>query len=160
MPRGVAQRCLFSPRHKFSLRAPVSELRQGHWLVVMYHENTSSKPVYYFILYSFGQRSNYISIKFPLQKQSENPKCATNLIIYYSWLLFEVCWGFETVKSQSTVDGHGTLDFTSSHLKSWSVVHVFQNYPNTPTSTQFHVCLTRSPVSESRRVGWLAVVCC
>ena len=33
----------------------------------------SSSPVYYSILNSFGQRSQYISIKFPLHKQSENP---------------------------------------------------------------------------------------
>ena len=32
----------------------------------------SSKPVYYSILEIFGQRSQYISIKFPLRKQSEN----------------------------------------------------------------------------------------
>ena len=32
----------------------------------------SSRLVYYSILNSFGQRSQYISIKFPLHKQSEN----------------------------------------------------------------------------------------
>ena len=32
-----------------------------------------SRPVYYSILKSFGQRSQYISIKPPLHKQSENP---------------------------------------------------------------------------------------
>ena len=34
----------------------------------------SSRPVYYSILNSLGQRSQYISIKFPLHKSSENPK--------------------------------------------------------------------------------------
>ena len=33
-----------------------------------------SRPVYYSILNSFGQRSQYISIKFPLHKPSENLK--------------------------------------------------------------------------------------
>jgi hypothetical protein len=33
----------------------------------------SSRPVYYSILNPFGQRSQYISIRFPLHKQSENP---------------------------------------------------------------------------------------
>ena len=52
-----------------------------NWLVslefmkffVIYHKVASSRPVYYSILNSFGQRSQYISIKFPLHKQSENP---------------------------------------------------------------------------------------
>ena len=39
-----------------------------------YRKVASSRPVYYSILNSFGQRSQYISIKFPLHKQSENPK--------------------------------------------------------------------------------------
>ena len=39
-----------------------------------YRKVTSSRPVYYSILNSFGQRVQYISIKFPLHKQSENPK--------------------------------------------------------------------------------------
>ena len=39
-----------------------------------YRKVTSSRPIYYSILNSFGQRSQYISIKFPLHKQSENPK--------------------------------------------------------------------------------------
>ena len=38
-----------------------------------YHKIASSRPVYYSILKSFGQRSQYISIKFLLHKQSENP---------------------------------------------------------------------------------------
>ena len=33
----------------------------------------NSRPVYYSSLDPFGQRSHYISIKFPLHKQSENP---------------------------------------------------------------------------------------
>ena len=36
-------------------------------------ETNSIRPVYYSILNSFGQRSQYMSIKFPLYKQSENP---------------------------------------------------------------------------------------
>ena len=39
----------------------------------IYHKVSSSRPVYYLIVNSFGQRSQYISIKFPLHKQSENP---------------------------------------------------------------------------------------
>ena len=38
-----------------------------------YHKVASSRPFYYSILESFGQRSEYISIKFPLHKESENP---------------------------------------------------------------------------------------
>ena len=39
----------------------------------IYRKVASSRPVYYSILNSFGQRSQYISIKFPFHKQSENP---------------------------------------------------------------------------------------
>ena len=38
------------------------------------HKVASSRPAYYSILNSFGQRSQYISIKFPLHKPSENLK--------------------------------------------------------------------------------------
>ena len=38
-----------------------------------YHKVGSSRPVYYSILNSLGHRSQFISIKFPLYKQSENP---------------------------------------------------------------------------------------
>ena len=38
-----------------------------------YRKVSSSRPVYYSISEPFGQRSQYISIKFPLHKQSENP---------------------------------------------------------------------------------------
>ena len=38
----------------------------------IYRKVASSRPVYYSILNSLGQRSEYISIKFPLHKQSEN----------------------------------------------------------------------------------------
>ena len=37
-----------------------------------YRKVASSRPVYYLILENFGQRSQYISIKFPLHKESEN----------------------------------------------------------------------------------------
>ena len=41
-----------------------------------YRKDASSRPVYYSILEPFGQRSQYISIKFTLHKPSENPfKC-------------------------------------------------------------------------------------
>ena len=44
-----------------------------------YRKVASSRPVYYSILNSLGQRSLYISIKFPLHKQScLMLKCATN----------------------------------------------------------------------------------
>ena len=46
-------------------------VRVGH--ETTYRKVASSRPVYYSILNSFGQRSQYISIKFPLHKQSENP---------------------------------------------------------------------------------------
>ena len=39
----------------------------------MYHKVASSRPAYYSILNSFSQRSQYISIKFPLHKLSVNP---------------------------------------------------------------------------------------
>ena len=39
-----------------------------------YRKVASSRPVYYSILELFGQRSQYISIKFPLYKPSENLK--------------------------------------------------------------------------------------
>ena len=38
-----------------------------------YRKVASSRQVYYSILDSYGQRSQYISINFPLHKQSENP---------------------------------------------------------------------------------------
>jgi hypothetical protein len=39
-----------------------------------YRKDASSRPVYYSILNSFGQRSTYISIKLPLPKLSKSPK--------------------------------------------------------------------------------------
>ena len=42
-------------------------------VILRYHKVASSRPVYYSILQPFDQRSQYISIKFPLHKQSENP---------------------------------------------------------------------------------------
>ena len=39
----------------------------------IYRKVASSRPVYYSILDHFVQRSQYISIKIPLHKQSENP---------------------------------------------------------------------------------------
>ena len=42
-------------------------------LFMIYCKVRSSRPVYYSILELFGQRSQYISIKFLLHKQSENP---------------------------------------------------------------------------------------
>ena len=39
-----------------------------------YCKVANSRPVYYSILELFGQRSQYISIKFPLHKPSENQK--------------------------------------------------------------------------------------
>ena len=42
-------------------------------LGAMYRKVASSRPVYYSILNSFGQRLQYIRIKFPLHKQSKNP---------------------------------------------------------------------------------------
>ena len=43
-----------------------------------YPKVASSRPVYYSILDSFGQRSQYISIKFRLHKHCEILGCATN----------------------------------------------------------------------------------
>ena len=40
---------------------------------VSYRKVASSRPGYYSILDSFDQRSQYIRIKVPLHKQSENP---------------------------------------------------------------------------------------
>ena len=40
--------------------------------ISIYRKVASSRPVYYSILNSFGQRSQYISTKFPLHKLSEN----------------------------------------------------------------------------------------
>ena len=42
-------------------------------VVHRYRKVASSRPVYYSILNSLGQRSQYISIKFPLHKQSDDP---------------------------------------------------------------------------------------
>ena len=42
-------------------------------LETIYHKVGSSRPVYYSILDLLGQRSQYIRIRFPLHKQSENP---------------------------------------------------------------------------------------
>ena len=39
---------------------------------IAYRKVASSRPVYYSILDSFGQRSQYIRIKFPLHKQSRD----------------------------------------------------------------------------------------
>ena len=44
-----------------------------HWDWDYYCKVSSSRPVYYSILDTFGQRSRYKSIKFPLHKESENP---------------------------------------------------------------------------------------
>ena len=44
------------------------------FLRLIYHKVVRIRPVYYSILDSLDQRSQYISIKFPLHKQSENPK--------------------------------------------------------------------------------------
>ena len=49
-----------------------------YWNVFKYRKVTSSKPVYYSILNSLGQRSQYISIKFPLHNSLKITKCATN----------------------------------------------------------------------------------
>jgi hypothetical protein len=43
-------------------------------LKYIYRKVTSIRPVYYSILELFDQRSQYISIKFPLHKPSENLK--------------------------------------------------------------------------------------
>ena len=40
---------------------------------IKYRKVATSRPVYYSILNSFGRRSQYISINFPLHKQFENP---------------------------------------------------------------------------------------
>ena len=47
---------------------------EGELLKNKHHKVASSRPVYYSILNSLGQRSQYISIKFHLYKQYENPK--------------------------------------------------------------------------------------
>ena len=49
---------------------------------------TSSRPGYYLILHPFGQRSQHISIQFPLYKQSENLGCATKRDV----LLLAILW--------------------------------------------------------------------
>ena len=43
-------------------------------LTFEYHKVASSRPVYYLILELLEQRSQYISIKFPLHKPTENLK--------------------------------------------------------------------------------------
>ena len=45
---------------------------QAHFYLYVYRKVASSRPVYYSILNSLCQRSQYISIKFLLHKQSEN----------------------------------------------------------------------------------------
>ena len=42
--------------------------------ITIYRKVASTRPVYYSILEFFGQRSQNISIKVPLHKQSENPQ--------------------------------------------------------------------------------------
>ena len=44
------------------------------YLKIRYRKVASSRPVYYSILELFGQRSQYIGMKFPLHKASENLK--------------------------------------------------------------------------------------
>ena len=56
---------------------PASHHHQEHngvklFLKSSYFKVTSSRPVDYSILETFGQRSQYISIKFPLHKHSES----------------------------------------------------------------------------------------
>ena len=51
-------------------QASSMHLRHG----IIYRKVASSRPVYYSILELYGQRSQYISIKFLLHKSSENPK--------------------------------------------------------------------------------------
>ena len=41
--------------------------------ISVYRKIASSRPVYYSILNSIGQRSQYIIIKYPLHKQSKTP---------------------------------------------------------------------------------------
>ena len=63
----------------FMLNLPIPLLKwkciRGPWRPFsMSRKVASSRPVYYSILESLGQRLQYISIKFLLHKQSENPK--------------------------------------------------------------------------------------
>ena len=54
--------------------------------VLVYRKVASSRPVYYSILELFGQRPQYISIKFSFHKPSENPyMCYSRL--YCIWFL-------------------------------------------------------------------------
>ena len=67
------------------------------------HKVVSSRLVYYSILNSFGKRSQYISIKFALHKQSENP-----------WMCYYL--------RQSTARDFTVCGFIpNSHNKSWMV---------------------------------------
>ena len=51
----------------------ISYKKSSFYMIYRYCKVGSSGPVYYSILNYFGQRSQYINIKFPLYKESENP---------------------------------------------------------------------------------------
>ena len=60
-------------RKSFSFKNIKEQTFCDNFVFLEYRKVASSRLVYYSILNSFAQRSQYISIKFPLHKQSENP---------------------------------------------------------------------------------------
>ena len=74
--------------------------------IITFHKVASRRLVYYSILNSLGQRSQYISFKFPIHKQSENnwvchqPRQCTarNFMVSSQW--FDFCLPIEMSKSR------------------------------------------------------------
>ena len=64
---------IFDVHKEFEFKVGTRSEKFWRKCCTIYHKVAGSRPVYYSILNSFGQRSQYISIKFPLHKQSENP---------------------------------------------------------------------------------------
>ena len=76
----------------------------------MYRKVESSRPVYYSILELFSQRSQYISIKFPLHKPSENLKmCCYRDRLLLATLRYMISMTKVNSLTQFWVVGHGVL---------------------------------------------------
>ena len=74
-----------------------------------YRRVASSRPVYYTILELFGQRSQYISMKFPLHKPSENTwKCINRDSLLLATLQYPF-FQFVTKFWNFLAKGHSTL---------------------------------------------------
>ena len=65
--------CLTTTSQTKCQKSILNRQNKGIYVQYSYRKVTSSRLAYYSILDSFVQRSQYISIKFPIHKQTENP---------------------------------------------------------------------------------------